>query len=237
MESLRRYGKVYTLVIAFFFVLAMLAAGIGEETLRVSGQGRGTLIFVDPGHGGEDGGAVSVTGARESDINLQISLRVRDLLRLCGLQATMTRDTDRALYGDGCTTIAQKKSSDLRNRADMLRATPEAILLSIHQNHFPEGKYRGAQVFYNDGPGSEALAEQVQASLRTGLDPRNRREIKRAEGVFLMEKIPNTAILVECGFLSNREEEAQLRTEGYQKNVACAVCAGLMEHLNGQTLL
>ena len=237
---MKRYGKMflpYLTVIAVIAAMALLSGSFSGRSAAVSGEGSGRIVFIDPGHGGEDGGAVSVTGIRESAVNLEISLRLRDILRLCGLQTAMTRDGDFALSDPGCTSIAQKKSSDLRNRAAMLNGCPDAILLSIHQNHFSEGKYSGAQVFYNGAECSEALAQMLQDALREGIDPGNRRQIKRSERVYLMEHIENIAALVECGFLSNREEAMLLQDGQYQKKLSCAICAGLLRHLNAQTLL
>lgn len=227
----------YLAVIAAILAAAMLSGSLRETVLPASGEGRGPLVYLDPGHGGEDGGACSAGGMPESKINLEISLRLRDLLHLCGLQTAMTREGDYALYDPACTTVAQKKSSDLRSRAALLNACPEAILLSIHQNHFPEGKYRGAQVFYNDVVGSKALSESIQEALRQGVDPNNRRQVKRSERVYLMEQIQNTAALVECGFLSNREEATLLQEASYQQRITCGVCAGLMRYLYAQELL
>ena len=227
----------YLAVIAAILAAAMLSGSLRGTFLPASGEGRDPLIYLDPGHGGEDGGACAAGGMPESELNLEISLRLRDLLRLCGLRTAMTRKGDYALYDSACTTVAQKKSSDLRSRAALLNACPEAILLSIHQNFFPEGKYRGAQVFYNDGEGSMALSESIQEALRQGVDPCNRRQVKRSERVYLMEQIQNTAALVECGFLSNREEATLLQEASYQQRIACGVCAGLMRYLYAQALL
>ena len=224
-------------VIAALLGTALLSGSLRGNAVPASGEGSGRLIYIDPGHGGEDGGTISSDGEPESDVNLAISLRLRDLLRLCGLETAMTREGDCALYDPDCTTVAQKKSSDLRNRAAMLNACTGAVLLSIHQNHFPEGKYRGAQVFYNAGEGSRELAEAIQQALRQGVDPRNRRQVKRSENVYLMEHISNTAALVECGFLSNREEAALLQETAYQQKIACGICAGLLRFLNAEALL
>ena len=237
MEAIKQYGKLYLTMILCFTAAAILAAALGGEAQTVSGEEIGSLIYLDPGHGGEDGGAVSVTGVQESGINLEISLRLRDLLQFCGMSVQMTRDGDYAIYSEGCETIAQKKASDLRNRVAALQKSPGAILVSIHQNQFPEEKYHGAQVFYNQGTNSEQLANFMRDALKQGLDPENNREIKKAQDIFLMEKIENTAVLIECGFLSNREEEAKLRDEQYQKKIACAVSAGLMNFLEDQSLL
>jgi len=237
MEAMKQYGKLYLTMILCFTAAAILAAALGGEAVSVSGEGSGNVIYLDPGHGGEDGGAVSVSGVQESELNLAISLRLRDLLQLCGMSTEMTRDGDYAIYSDGCQTIAQKKVSDLRNRVELLQQNPGAILVSIHQNQFPEEKYHGAQVFYNQGTNSETLASFMRDALKAGLDPENNREIKKAQDIFLMEQIENTAVLIECGFLSNREEEAKLRDEQYQKKIACAISAGLMNYIEDQSLL
>ena len=206
----------YLAVIAALLLTAMLAGSFSGQAVRTSGEGRGQLIIIDPGHGGEDGGAMSAAGIRESDINLSISLRLRDLLRLCGMET---------------------KASDLRNRAATMNNHPDAILLSIHQNHFSEEKYRGAQVFYNDVPGSAELAKSLQESLRQGVDPNNHREIKPAQSVYLMEHTGNIAALIECGFLSNREEAMLLTDPAYQKKIISGICAGLLRNLSERSLL
>ncbi len=231
MEAVRKYGKYYVLIIVCFTLAALAAAGLSQKAIPVYGKGSGCLVVLDPGHGGEDGGAVSVTGIQEKIINLDISLRLRELLQLCGIQTVMTREEDRATYDEGCASIAQKKASDLKNRAKMLHELPGAILLSIHQNHFPEEKYSGAQVFFNAAPESAPLAKEIQEALRCGLSQDNHRQCKASSGVYLMEHIQNPAVLIECGFLSNRKEEALLRTEDYQKKLACAICAGLLRNV------
>ena len=237
MKELRSIFWPYLAVIAAILVMAKLAGSFPGQSAPTSAGGSGRCIVIDPGHGGEDGGALSVDGTRESDINLAVSLRLRDLLRLCGLETALTREGDCALYDPACTTIAQKKSSDLRNRVHMLNEHPDAILLSIHQNHFSEEKYRGAQVFFNDAPGSEALANSLQEALRQGVDPGNHRQVKQALGVYLMEHAGNTAALIECGFLSNREEAMLLSNPAYQKKLICGICAGLLRDLSVQSLL
>jgi len=168
-----------------------------------------------------------VSGTSEAALNLEISLRVRDLLRLCGVQVSMIRETDTAVYSDGCRTIAEKKVSDIKTRASKVNQAGQPLLLSIHQNFFTEGKYHGAQVFYAKTPGSQQLAEQLQSNLALGLEPDNHRQCKKSDGVYLMEHIDCTGVLVECGFLSNYEEEQRLLQPEYQKKLA-AVIAGTL---------
>lgn len=216
----------FCLLVCFCVLLGALAlsragsaiAGVFAETPTVP------TVVIDAGHGGEDGGAVSVTGAYESGINLEIALRLNDLLHLFGQKTVMVRTDDRSVYTEG-ETVAQKKVSDIRNRVKLTEQTPNALLVSIHQNYFSESKYRGAQVFYASTDGSRALAERLQAQLAAQVDPRNHRECKKAADIYLMEHVTCPAVLVECGFLSNPAEEALLRDKNYQTGLA-AVIAG-----------
>lgn len=179
-------------------------------------------IVVDAGHGGEDGGATSVSGVLESQLNLEIAKRTDALLMLLGFQSTMVRDTDTAIYDSSAVTLREKKISDLRNRAKLVNETPNALLLSIHQNTYSDRRYAGAQVFYAASTGSQALAELSQATIREILDPDNNRKAKPAETVYLMQNVQCPAILVECGFLSNEAEDLKLQSESYQKKLALA---------------
>lgn len=187
-------------------------------------------IVIDAGHGGEDGGAVSCSGKNESSFNLQIALRLNDLLHLLGYDTVMIRSTDTAVYTSG-QTISQKKVSDLKQRVRIVDRTQNALLLSIHQNTFPEGKYSGAQVFYANTAGSEELAKLLQADLVSALNPGSSRKAKQGSGIYLLDKINATGVLVECGFLSNQQEEAKLATPEYQKKICCVISAGIARAL------
>lgn len=181
-------------------------------------------IVLDAGHGGEDGGATSCTGVLESGINLEITLRLRDLFHLLGRETKMIRTSDVSVYTKG-GTIAQKKMSDLKERARIVNTTPRAMLISIHQNNFSDNRYSGAQVFYADTQGSEFLAKQLQSTLIASLNKDSKRACKRCDGVYLMEHITCPGILVECGFLSNPAEEAKLRSMEYQRKLCCVIAA------------
>lgn len=184
-------------------------------------------IVVDAGHGGEDGGATSVSGVLESQTNLEIAQRTDALLMLLGFQTKMVRDSDTAIYDASATTLREKKISDLRNRVQLVNETPNALLLSIHQNTYSDGRYSGAQVFYGAGEGSRQLAERLQETVRQLLDNENNRKAKPAETVYLMQNVQCTAILVECGFLSNEVEDLKLQSASYQKKLALAFGSAL----------
>ena len=183
---------------------------------------------VDPGHGGEDGGAVSITGVPESSINLAIAKRLDVLLGFYGKNCYLMREEDISLHDPEAKTLREKKVSDLHNRAKTVQALDGAVLVSIHQNMFPQSRYHGSQVFYAPTQGSQALAETFQTALQTNLQPDNSRKAKPiGDNVYLMNHVDCPAVLVECGFLSNPEEEAMLRQKEYQTKlaaVATSVC-------------
>ncbi len=220
-----------TLCAAAVLLAQLLSRGAqAAQAMRALPDGQEPVIVIDAGHGGEDGGAVSPNGIYESHINLQIALRVRDFLHLLGLRTLLVRSEDVSVATQGAT-IAARKVSDIHNRVRLVEATPNALLVSIHQNHFPESKYRGAQVFYAAAGESRALAERLQSLFTTQVDPRNHRQCKPAENIYLMQHVSCTAVLVECGFLSNLQEEALLCDARYQKRLCAAVCVGIFAHL------
>ncbi len=225
--------KKYFVLIALLCVLALGGAAVlsrlGTAVAVLMEEDTAPCIVIDAGHGGEDGGTISATGQQESALNLEISLRLRDLLTFLGLQTRMVREADVSIETEG-DSIAQRKVSDIRNRVKLVEETPNALLVSIHQNHFPEEKYRGAQVFYAKTEGSQALAEYLQEVFCDQVDPNNRRRCKQAGEVYLMEHVSCTAVLVECGFLSNREETVLLQSAEYQKKLAAAIAVSLLQY-------
>lgn len=185
-------------------------------------------IIIDAGHGGEDGGAVSITGAAESQINLAISCKLEDILAFYGTVPIMLRREDISLHDQGANTLREKKVSDLHNRVSQIEETPNAVLISIHQNSYPDTRYHGAQVFYAPTPGSDKLADHIRRSLLV-LDQGNAREIKQIpNSVYLMNHISCPAVLVECGFLTNTQEEALLRQSSYQKKIAGCLAGSIL---------
>ena len=222
----------------FYFgtiVCVLLLAQLGSQTVTTIAQStpidRKYCIVVDAGHGGVDGGATSCTGVLESKFNLAIAQRLNDLLNFLGYDTKMIRTEDISVYTSG-ETIAQKKASDLKERVRIINETPNSILLSIHQNHYSDQKYKGAQVFYAGTEHSQALAKALQSAFVATINPGSRREIKKSTGVYLMEHIRRPGVLIECGFLSNPVEEAALRTDEYQKKIGCVIAATVSKFLS-----
>ena len=200
--------------------------GLMAPAVRPVSVTRAAPLILDAGHGGEDGGAVSVTGVPESRVNLEIVQKLRDTLALYGVDPVVLREEDVSLHDPEASTLRKKKRSDLKNRVRAVEAVEGGTLLSIHQNSYPGSQYRGAQVFYAPTGGSRELAELLQTALREELQPDNDRQAKPIpESVYLMNHVSCPAVLVECGFLTNPEEEALLRDGGYQRQLA-AVLAG-----------
>lgn len=230
------FGAVLVLAAVYFFIFSAVKFNLAAASAAAADPP--VTIIIDAGHGGEDGGATSVSGVQESQLNLAISLRLEQLLALTGFQTSMIRETDTAVYSGNCATITEKKVSDLKNRVASINAVPNGLVVSIHQNHFSESKYSGAQVFYAPTEGSKALAGLMQSRLREALAPSNKREPKAASSVYLMEHIACTGILVECGFLSNPKEDQLLQDSTYQKKLTCAIGSALAEYLSkGDTQL
>ena len=192
------------------------------------------IVVIDAGHGGEDGGAVSISGAIESQLNLTIAQRLDAMLGLYGVNTLLLRNSDISLHSSDAQTIREKKVSDLHNRVNTIESLKDPVVISIHQNTFSNSKYRGAQVFYADTKGSHELAERMQIGLVQTLNPGSKRKVKKAEGIYLMEHIENPGILVECGFLSNSEEEAKLSDPAYQKKLCCVIAAVMAEFVQSQ---
>ena len=231
MKNRAQWIWFYGLVILCFFAVVHL----GNRSVTVIAENRPLqhrhCIVIDAGHGGIDGGATSCTGKLESVFNLEISLRLNDLFQLLGYDTRMIRTTDTSVYTQG-ETIAQQKVSDLKERVRIANETANALLISIHQNNFSDGKYSGAQVFYGSEEGSEPLSKQLQSSIINTLNPGSRRQCKPAKGIYLMEHINCPGILIECGFLSNPAEEAMLQSADYQKALCTVIAANVSTYLS-----
>ena len=232
-------GKILSLLLVGALVLGTGVAFLYERGRGVAAfsaaRSPGETVIIDAGHGGEDGGAVSVSGVPESGINLSIALKLDALLGLYGVQSKLLRSTDISLHDSSASTLRQKKVSDLHNRVSLIEGTPNATLISIHQNTYTNAKYHGAQVFYTNGDLSLPLAKLTQESLKAVLDPTNTRvPAQIPDTVYLMKHISCRAILVECGFLSNPEEDKILQSPAYQAKIAVALTGAYLQYTEGE---
>lgn len=226
---------------AFCLVLVAVAASItavhSVKTVMAEAQGQMPLapglptVVIDAGHGGFDGGAVGVDGIVEKDINLAIAKKLQMFFAVNGFPTVMTREEDRSLEDPGLETVRKRKNSDIHNRKALADSCGDCILLSIHQNKFPQSKSFGAQVFYGpQNPESQRMGELLQQRMVEMLQPENTRKAKPCgDSVYLIYHAQMPALLVECGFLSNREDSQKLSDPAYQDKVAFTIFTAVAE--------
>lgn len=231
LEKIASILLFYVLIVTIFLTAAYLGSAVTSTIVHMVPLERSHTVVIDAGHGGVDGGAISCSGIPESNLNLEIALRLNDLMHLLGIHTKMIRTADTDIHTQG-DTIAAKKISDLKNRVRIVNETEDAVLVSIHQNTFSDSRYSGAQVFYAPRGDGQLLADHLQTAIVETINPGSKRRSKKAEGVYLMEHIEKTGILVECGFLSNHEEEAKLRSPSYQQQIICVIAASVCNFLD-----
>lgn len=192
------------------------------------------LVWIDPGHGGADPGKVGAGDVLEKDINLQISLLLKEELENRGIRVLMTRTKDEDLAEEGA---GERKLSDLSNRCKMMNESQAALTICIHQNSYPDPDVAGAQVFYCSGSEmGQQVAGYIQDSLKECVDPDNKREIKENNSYYMLKNTGIPVVIVECGFLSNPEETELLTDPDYQEQIAEAVALGVLKYFSENDL-
>ncbi len=226
-------------VIFWFLALAAAAAvmliadGSDIKSIFTSGKKDSPVLVIDAGHGGADGGATSLSGVLESELNLDISQRMAALSGLTGIEFIMTRDSDNIEYPDSANSISKKKKYDQKKRVELINDTRNAILISVHQNCYPHKSPHGPQSFYSRNEGSDSLAVLIQDSMNAALCPGNRRiAMPVANNIYLFKNITCPAVLVECGFISNPKESELLNTEAYRLKIAAVLISAYLRYLD-----
>ncbi|MBR7070594.1 MAG: N-acetylmuramoyl-L-alanine amidase [Clostridia bacterium] len=183
-------------------------------------------------HGGFDGGAVAYDGTVEKEINLNIALRLQKMLQFCGAEVIMTRTEDTATDTRSDETVARRKKSDLQNRLGLMEQYADAVYVSIHLNKFTTGAASGAQVFYTPNfPEAARLGQCIQDSFVASLQPENTRVIKEGtKSTYLLKNAKVPAVIVECGFLSNRQELERLKSDDYQAKLSFVILQGILKY-------
>lgn len=235
---------IFIILLIAYFCLASFITSYGyeqankaktlEKALLVSKTPADNItIVIDPGHGGEDPGAVA-NGINEKDLNLAIALLLNDFMKISSCDTVMTRTDDVLLYEAG--QESRKKFYDLRNRLSIAESVPNGIYVGIHMNKFSMANLSGLQTFYSDNnDSSRALASYVQEACRLA-DPDNKRLIKPdGNTIFILENIEIPAILIECGFLSNYTESKMLSDKEYQSKLAFLIFCGIEQYTGGMS--
>ncbi len=234
MKKIHKDVAFYFLIISGYLTFSVLLGNIYMNVSRrvCAKPGRGfDTVVIDPGHGGEDSGAVSDSGVFEKDINLDIAQKLKSMLVSSGVKVIMTRQEDCAIYDEKNTeSLRGKKVSDMKNRLEIINSNPNSILVSIHQNKFTDKKYYGTQVFYSQNNSSSLnLAENIRNSFKQLIQPDNERETKPAgKEIYILHNAKVPAVIVECGFVSNDEELSKLLDEDYKLKVAFSIYCGIL---------
>jgi N-acetylmuramoyl-L-alanine amidase len=224
------------ILIALIFLLAVAAYSLNvnsDGVLPTNAEDKKRTVMLDPGHGGEDPGAVSdYSGLKEKDVNLSIVLNVKQMLEAEGFNVILTREEDKLEYQPETKNIIQKRKEDLTRRKKMMDEGSADIVVSVHLNKFPQTQYFGAQTFYPpNSPESQKLAGIIQKKLIEIVDPNNKREaMLKKEPIIILKDAKTTTTIVECGFLSNPEEEKLLGTKEYQDKLALAIKEGIVKY-------
>lgn len=190
-------------------------------------------IVVDAGHGGEDGGAVASDGTSEADINLKIALKLQALLEQSGASVVLTRSDENAIYDLNKKTLRDKKNSDIKNRVKIGNNSSAEIFVSIHLNKIAQSQYDGWQTFFKEGSeDGKKLATCIQNNLNEAIQRENKRVPLKISNIYIIKHVEIPTSIVECGFLSNPEEEKILKTDEYQNKLAWGIYNGIMDYFN-----
>ena len=189
------------------------------------------VIILDAGHGMPDGGAASKNGVSEEAINLSIVLKLQKLLEQSGCIVILTRSDENGIYDLDEKSIKNKKISDMKNRVELANTEKADCFISIHLNKIQQPQYNGWQTFYQkNNEDSKELAFDIQNNLNYSIQKENKREILALTGKYVMDNVKIPAVTVECGFLSNPEEEYLLQEEDYQEKLAWGIFIGIMDY-------
>lgn len=219
------------LLVSMYFVARESAAYVSSDKVIPEKTGREQrCVVIDAGHGGADPGKVGINGALEKDINLQIAGLLKKFLEAEDIKVVMTRTDENGLYDE---SASNKKVQDMKKRIAIIEEAQPEIVVSIHQNSYHEEYVHGAQVFYYNGSATgKRLAEMIQKRFVINVDPENKREAKANDSYYLLKKTSRPIVIVECGFLSNRQEAERLNSPIYQEKTAWAVHMGILQYLN-----
>ena len=226
-------------LLAFSFKIARTNNGdangvnnTNNSTLEtVSTPVSGKTVVLDAGHGVPDEGAESSNGTTEAEINLKIALKVQNLLEQSGCTVILTRSDENAIYDLDSKTLKQKKISDIHNRVKIGNESSADIFVSVHLNKIPQQQYWGWQCFYRDGDEqSTKLAKKIQENLNESIQKENNRVAMKIDNIYIVKHVEIPISIVECGFLSNQEEEKQLLEDSYQERLAWGIYNGITDY-------
>ena len=178
-----------------------------------------------------DEGASSNSGVTEEAINLSITKKVQSLLEQSGSMVILTRSDEKGIYDTDESSIKNKKRSDIKNRVKIGNESAADAFVSIHLNKIPQPQYYGWQTFFKySNEQSKKLAQSIQNGLNNSIQKENKRESLKITGKYIIDNVEIPICIVECGFLSNPEEEKQLQDDKYQNRLAWGIYTGIMDY-------
>ena len=228
----KRISLMLIVIIVGVFTFEYQLAKTERETMRVTATPVSSkVVIVDAGHGTPDEGAESSNGITEAQINLKIALKLQNLLEQSGCTVILTRSDDNGIYDLDKNTIKEKKISDIKNRVKIGNESSADMFISIHLNKISESQYYGWQCFYkNNDENSKRLANTLQATLNETIEKTNDRVALPIKDIYIVEHVEIPISIVECGFLSNPEEEKQLQEDEYQNKLAWGIYNGIINY-------
>jgi len=218
-KTLKRNWLAFFIVIIFIGISTLYY----NFTVITASKMNGYTIVIDAGHGGRDGGSIGVNGTIEKEINLKYALKLKDKLVEMGYKVELTRKNDDGLYSE---FVKNKKISDLNARMEIIKRSNPNLMISIHMNSFNQQSASGAVTYYRKGDdASKQVGDLVQGCLNEYCGARF--EKSKTGDFYILNESYYTSILVECGFLSNPEEERLLNTEEYMNKIVNAISSGV----------
>lgn len=233
--NLKKFRLPLIAVLLFGALTAIIIQRVEFEAESIEVMNRidnSCVLIIDAGHGGLDGGASSADGMLESTVNLAVAQKLEFLSQFFGIRTVMTRTGDELDYPNGAVTVREKKNWDQKTRVELIASVPNGVLISIHQNIYPDPRPHGSQVLYGTSQGSLEFGELAHNLLIEILNPENRRVAEPiSDKIYLMRKAQCPAILVECGFLSNPQESQLLADDGYRTKLAMVLLASYIRYM------
>jgi len=228
VSGLLHFSIKRVLFVTLLLAAVLLGASLLNEAISVFGPNgslKGRLVALDAGHGGADGGAAGKSGVSEDELNLSLTKKIRDLLIARGAGVVLTRE--------GADALGNTKAEDMAKRRDIVQGSGADFLVSVHMNKFFDTQVCGPQVFYMSGSEEgKRLAECIQANLNEA-SPQEKKRVALTGDYYLLRNVDATAVIVECGFLSNEQEESLLRSASYQTKLARAIANGVADYVSG----
>lgn len=224
--------KKLVLLSGIFILSTTLAGTITARAVKLIMSPKVSVI-IDAGHGEPDGGCVGALGSIEQEINLSVAKKTAEILEAKNISTLMTRSNSLGLWTEKSKTIREKKIEDMHNRAAIMKKSRANLFISIHMNSYPNSSAQGLRIFYDRNHEEiKRLAESIQEKIGQVTGAKTSAVKPADKSLFLLKDTPMPSILVECGFLTNPQEEKKLTSSEYQAKLAWAIADAVEKYFN-----